>query len=131
LWQKTINTSIIQYRCGGKINHSLQFYSRKALKDDKKTTISPDYSKKRRLSHSLRAKRAFHKSYRISVHIAEKAAGNYRFLLSKGVTVRKTIDVIIGTFCVEHDLLLIHNDRDFTFMAPHIGLKFVGKNSLL
>lgn len=51
--------------------------------------------------------------------------------LSKGVTVRKTIDVIIGTFCVEHDLMLIHNDRDFTLMAPHIGLTFAGKNSLL
>lgn len=54
---------------------------------------------------------------------ARKAAGNYRLLRTKGVTVRKTIDVLIGTFCAEHDIPLLHSDRDFDLMAPHIGLK--------
>ena len=53
---------------------------------------------------------------------AEKSAANYRLLRSKGVTVRKTIDVLIGTFCADHDLQLIHNDFDFDLMAKHIGL---------
>ena len=54
--------------------------------------------------------------------IAEKSASNYRLLRSKGVTVRKTIDVLIGTFCAEHGLQIVHHDSDFDLMAKHIGL---------
>lgn len=54
---------------------------------------------------------------------AEKTAENYRILRSKGITVRKTIDVMIGTFCAENKFPIIHNDRDFDLMAPHIGLE--------
>ena len=57
--------------------------------------------------------------------IAEKSAENYRFLRSKGVTVRKTIDVLIGTFCAEHGFQIVHNDSDFTLMAKHIGLDII------
>jgi len=59
----------------------------------------------------------------VGFSIAEKSASNYRLLRSKGVTVRKTIDVLIGTFCAEHGLQLIHFDSDFDLMAKHIGLK--------
>ena len=55
--------------------------------------------------------------------VAERAARNYRLLRSRGITVRKTIDVIIGTFCAENSFRLIHHDRDFDLMAAHIGLK--------
>jgi len=55
--------------------------------------------------------------------VADKAAQNYRRLRSRGITVRKTIDVIIGTFCAENGFQIIHHDRDFDLMAPHIGLK--------
>ena len=58
----------------------------------------------------------------VGFSIAEKSASNYRFLRSKGVTVRKTIDVLIGTFCAEHGLQLVHHDSDFDLMAKHIGL---------
>lgn len=58
----------------------------------------------------------------VGFDIARKAADNFRMLRSRGITVRKTIDVIIGTFCVENKFTLVHNDRDFDFMAPHIGL---------
>ncbi|MEF3167915.1 MAG: PIN domain nuclease [Deltaproteobacteria bacterium] len=57
--------------------------------------------------------------------MAEKSAANYRLLRSKGVTVRKTIDVLIGTFCAEHRLPIIHHDSDFDLMAKHIGLVIV------
>jgi predicted nucleic acid-binding protein len=59
----------------------------------------------------------------VGFHIAEKAAHNFRLLRTRGITVRKTIDVIIGTFCVENGLQLVHRDRDFDLMAPHIGLE--------
>lgn len=56
---------------------------------------------------------------------AIKAANNYRILRKKGVTVRKTIDVIIGTYCIENDLQLLHNDKDFFPLEKHLGLKTV------
>jgi hypothetical protein len=58
----------------------------------------------------------------VGFDIAGKSADNYRMLRSRGVTVRKTIDVIIGTFCAENGLQLVHCDRDFDLMAPCIGL---------
>ena len=61
----------------------------------------------------------------VGFSMAEKSASNYRLLRSKGVTVRKTIDVLIGTFCAEHGLQLIHHDSDFTLMAKHIGLDII------
>jgi predicted nucleic acid-binding protein len=39
-----------------------------------------------------------------------------------GGTDRKTTDVIIATFCIEHNLPLLHNDRDFDPMEKHLGL---------
>jgi len=56
-------------------------------------------------------------------HIAEKAAFNYRLLRSRGITIRKTIDVIIATFCMENNIALIHFDKDFDAMEKHIQLK--------
>ena len=44
--------------------------------------------------------------------IAIQAANNYRKLRKYGITVRKTIDVIIVTFCIENGFPLIHNNRD-------------------
>jgi hypothetical protein len=57
--------------------------------------------------------------------IAIKSARNYRILRKNGATVRKTIDVIIATFCIENDLLLLHSDRDFRIMEEHLALKVV------
>jgi hypothetical protein len=57
--------------------------------------------------------------------IAERSAQNYRLLRSRGLTVRKTIDVIIGTFCSENGFSLVHHDRDFDLMAPHLGLEIL------
>ncbi len=57
--------------------------------------------------------------------IAIKSAVNYRKLRQKGITVRKTIDVIIGTFCIHHHFALLHNDRDFNPIEKHLKLKVV------
>ena len=54
--------------------------------------------------------------------IALKAVQNFRNLRTRGITVRKTIDVIIATFCIENNFPLIHNDRDFDPMEQHLGL---------
>ncbi|MGR3318839.1 MAG: type II toxin-antitoxin system VapC family toxin [Candidatus Anammoxibacter sp.] len=54
--------------------------------------------------------------------ICEKASKNYKRLRTLGVTVRKTIDIMIGTFCLEKGYKIIHNDIDFTYMEEHLGL---------
>ena len=55
--------------------------------------------------------------------LAVRAAENYRSLRAKGVTIRKTIDAIIATRCIENDLTLLHADRDFLPFVEHFGLK--------
>lgn len=57
--------------------------------------------------------------------IAVQAARNYRILRTHGVTVRKTIDSIIATRCIEDNYGLLHNDRDFDAFATHLGLRVV------
>jgi len=57
--------------------------------------------------------------------IAIKSADNFRTLRKRGITIRKTIDVIIGTFCIETDLTLLHNDKDFLPLEKYLGLKSV------
>lgn len=54
--------------------------------------------------------------------LAPLAARNYRQLRELGVTVRKTADIIIGTFCIERRCALLHDDRDFAPMEQHLGL---------
>jgi predicted nucleic acid-binding protein len=54
--------------------------------------------------------------------LAVLAAKNYRRLRGLGITIRKTADLIIGTFCIAHGHRLLHDDRDFDPMAAHLGL---------
>jgi len=55
--------------------------------------------------------------------LAVAAAENYRKLRKSGITVRKTIDCLIATFCIEQDFALLHNDRDFGPFEAHLGLR--------
>ena len=54
--------------------------------------------------------------------IAILAAKNFRTLRKLGVTVRKTIDTVIATRCIESEYQLLHDDRDFDPFAKHLGL---------
>jgi predicted nucleic acid-binding protein len=55
--------------------------------------------------------------------LAIKSADNFRYLRRKGITIRKTVDLIIGTFCIENDIELLHNDRDYEAMGKYLNLK--------
>ena len=55
--------------------------------------------------------------------IAIKSAENFRKLRKRGITVRKTIDVIIATFCIENGFALLHCDRDFEPFRHHMDLR--------
>jgi predicted nucleic acid-binding protein len=54
--------------------------------------------------------------------IAVAAARNFRSLRRRGITIRKTIDLLIGTWCIENRRPLLHHDGDFRPMARHLGL---------
>ena len=54
--------------------------------------------------------------------IAIKSADNFRFLRKKGITIRKPVDVIIATFCIDRKLPLLFIDRDFKPFVKHLGL---------
>lgn len=52
-----------------------------------------------------------------------RCAENYRALRKKGITVRKSADVIIATFCIDNGLPLLFSDRDFLPFVEHLGLR--------
>jgi predicted nucleic acid-binding protein len=57
--------------------------------------------------------------------VAIRAAQNFRRLRALGVSVRKTIDTVIATYCIENRLALLHSDHDFDPFVPHLGLQTV------
>jgi predicted nucleic acid-binding protein len=61
----------------------------------------------------------------LSAEMAMKSADNFRNLRKKGITVRKTIDVMIATFCIEHGHELLFSDKDFAPFVEHLGLMAV------
>jgi predicted nucleic acid-binding protein len=73
-----------------------------------------------RLERNLRL---FQSASMLGEALAIRAAAHYRHLRSRGITIRKTIDLIIGTFCIAHGHTLLHDDRDFDPMADHLGLR--------
>lgn len=58
-------------------------------------------------------------------NIAVASVHNYRQLQSRGITVRKTIDMLIATFCMENGHQLLHSDRDFDVISEHLGLEML------
>jgi predicted nucleic acid-binding protein len=76
----------------------------------------------RRLEQELRK---FELLPMLNPELAIAAAKNYRLLRSEGITIRKTIDLIIGTFCIAEGHTLLHDDRDFSPMETHLGLKII------
>ena len=79
----------------------------------------PDFEKVRRILSK------FMQESMVNPVLAVQSARNYRFLRQKGVTVRKTIDSLIATFCIENDYELLHNDSDFDGYEEHLGLRVI------
>ncbi len=68
---------------------------------------------------------SLHQFNLLSTELAISSADNYRVLRKKGVTIRKSADVIIATFCIEHRLPLLFSDRDFIPFTQHLALQSV------
>ena len=79
----------------------------------------PDFEKARRtLGRFIQASM-------VSPALAVQSARNYRFLRQKGITVRKTIDSLIATYCIENEHELLHNDSDFDGYEEYLGLRVI------
>jgi predicted nucleic acid-binding protein len=72
---------------------------------------------------------ALHQFSMLSPDIAINAADNYRILRKNGITIRKTADVIIATFCINKHLPLLFADRDFIPFTKHLKLQSVSTQS--
>ncbi len=59
----------------------------------------------------------------LGTKMAVKSANNFRKLRKKGITIRKTADVIIASFCIEHNLPLLFSDKDFIPFVKHLSLR--------
>lgn len=68
---------------------------------------------------------ALHQFSMLSPDIAIKAAENYRILRKNGITIRKTADVIIATFCINNRIPLLFSDRDFIPFTKRLKLQSV------
>jgi predicted nucleic acid-binding protein len=58
-----------------------------------------------------------------SVELSRTAVDHHRFLKTKGLTIRGTVDLLIATWCIENNVPLLHADRDFAGFEEHLGLK--------
>lgn len=59
------------------------------------------------------------------IALAIASAQNYRRLRKQGHTIRKTIDCLIATFCMEHGHSLLHRGRDFNAFETYLGLRVI------
>ena len=64
----------------------------------------------------------------LGTDMAIQSADNFRILRKRGITVRKTADVIIASYCIEHNYSLLFADKDFLPFVAHLGLKAVTTN---
>ena len=76
------------------------------------------------LDEYLSTQRFFHPRDKLATYAG--AAEIYFSCRKKGITIHSTIDCLIAQIAMEHDLFLVHNDNDFTAMAPVIGLRIFG-----
>lgn len=61
----------------------------------------------------------------LGVTLSLKSAENFRILRKQGITIRKTIDTMIATFCIENDFSLLHSGKDFQSFQQLLGLQVV------
>lgn len=84
------------------------------------------FGSEREAALATEALEAFKQVAIVDAQIAKLAAANYRRLRRQGITIRKTIDLLIATRCIDKGWLLLHNDRDFEPLREHLGLRTVG-----
>jgi predicted nucleic acid-binding protein len=74
------------------------------------------------LKNYLSTQRFYHPKDPVESYI--NAAKIYIECRKQGITIRSTIDCLIAQTVIEHDLMLLHKDNDFSLMSRIIPLKF-------
>ena len=74
---------------------------------------------------ACRALEKFQTVHMVNPVLAVQSARNYRALRKKGITVRKTIDSLIATFCIVNHHELLHNDSGFNPYEQYLGLRVI------
>jgi len=87
------------------------------------TEILQGFKADRPFKQAREALREFPVLALVGEDMALQAAIHYRMLRKKGVTIRKTIDVWIATYCIQENIPLLYSDKDFDPMVRHLGLK--------
>lgn len=67
----------------------------------------------------------FEQAEMVNIRLAQQSAQNYRTLRKSGITIRKTIDCLIATFCIAENHTLLHRDSDFDPFEDQLGLQVV------
>jgi len=86
------------------------------------TEVLQGFGSERQFSNALRLLTSLSLVDIAGQDIAVQAARNFRTLRARGVTVRKTIDTLIATRCIESGYSLLYSDRDFEPFVEHLGL---------
>ena len=86
------------------------------------TEVLQGFTNDRDFKDALRLMSTLHQIDIVGEALAVQAATNFRHLRSLGITVRKTIDTLIATRCIENGLPLLYSDRDFDPFVEHLGL---------
>ncbi len=105
----------------GKLD-SLLAYEPLAIGDLILTEVLQGFSEERDFNRARKALTAFTVVELCGEKIAVEAARNFGRLRARGLTVRKTIDSVIATWCIENDYRLLHSDRDFDPFTKYLGL---------
>lgn len=61
----------------------------------------------------------------LGINMSLKSIDNFRKLRKQGITIRKTMDTMIATYCIENQLPLLHSDKDFQPFQQFLGLRVV------
>jgi len=113
----TVQTGILQ---------SLLGFEQLGIGDIILTEVLQGFRSDRDYRRTLRGLSAFHAFEMLGVDNAIRSAENYRALRKRGITIRKTTDVMIATFCIEEGHQLLFSDADFEPFVEHLGLVAVG-----
>jgi predicted nucleic acid-binding protein len=89
------------------------------------TEVLQGFHHERHFRRALSLLQAFPVVTMLGPTLALRSAEHHRTLRARGVTVRKTIDVMIGTYCIIGNLPLLYVDRDFDPLVRHLGLRTV------
>lgn len=74
---------------------------------------------------ALQALMRFKQGCMLNQDLAIRSARNYRQLRKAGMTIRKTLDCFIATYCIENRIDLLHSDHDFDPFEQHLGLNVI------